>query len=68
MELTGYRKFAVTVLAMVLATLMLWLGRIPPDAWVSVMQWVGLSYIGAQAAQNAGISITTTKGPNNGTP
>jgi type IV secretory pathway VirB2 component (pilin) len=68
MDITGKRKFAVAVLAMLLASLMLWLGKIPPDAWASVMQWVGLGYIGAQAAQNAGISITNTKGSTNGTP
>lgn len=67
MELTGHRKFAVTVLAMLLASLMLALRLIPPDVWASVMQWTAGAYIVAQAAQNAGISITT-KGPSNGTP
>jgi hypothetical protein len=67
MDLTGHRKFAVTVLAMLLATLMLWLSKIPADIWASVMQWTAGAYIVAQAAQNAGISITT-KGTTNGTP
>jgi hypothetical protein len=69
MELTGHRKFAVTVLAMLLATLMLTLGKIPADVWAGVMQWVGLGYISAQALQNTGVTLTTaTKGSTNGTP
>jgi hypothetical protein len=67
MDLTGHRKFIVAVLAMLLATLMLCFNKIPPDVWAGVMHWVGLGYIGTQALQNAGISITT-KGSTNGTP
>lgn len=68
MDLTGHRKFAVTVLAMLLASLLLAFRLIPPEVWQSVMQWTAGAYIVAQAAQNAGISITTTKGSSNGTP
>jgi hypothetical protein len=67
MELTGHRKFAVTVLAMLLASLMRAFDLIPADSWQSVMQWTAGAYIVAQAAQNAGISIPA-KGSTNGTP
>lgn len=62
MELTGHRKFIVTLFAMLLASLMRALDLIPADSWQSVMQWTAGAFIVAQAAQNAGIAITTTKG------
>jgi membrane-bound metal-dependent hydrolase YbcI (DUF457 family) len=65
MELTGHRKFLVTVLAMLLASLLLAFKLITPEIWASVMQWTACVFIGAQAAQNAGVSITT-KGATNG--
>jgi hypothetical protein len=59
-DLTGHRKFVVTVLAMLLASILLACKLITPDIWASVMQWTASTYLVAQAAQNAGISITTS--------
>lgn len=47
----GGRKFGLAVLVLLLATLLLWFGKIPPDVW----QWVSIvavtGYAGLNVAQ-----------------
>jgi len=39
-KLTGFRKIAITLTGMVLATTLLISGKITPDNWVSFHQWL----------------------------